>query len=424
MDSDEIDETTLSNVEVFEIPTQDEFDRDYLESLDMDSEEGYMEVPIGVVQDNNSLWDFPPFNDVSAWINHPAIDDHESHNKQFNTKELRKDGLFLSKESLVYACQRYSIKQRREYGVRYSDTKRLLLECRRGKDNCQWELRASKKKKEGMWRITTYSGDHTCEVDIIRPDNVHFNKHFIGMDIKDLIREDLRYSPKQVRELMRSKYGYKISYIKAWKACQKAFVYLFGDWEDSFATLPAYMGVLKETNLGSIVYWDKSTLDSGNESVNRVFWAFGPAISGFTHCRPAISIDATHLNGKWKGVLMIAVALDAENEILPLGYALVESENIDSWRWFMTCIRNDITHREGLCIISDRHAGIMRVMEEDDWKPPNAYHRICIRHFASNFNTKAKCLAKKALLTSIGYENQQIKFCDRFKELKELVKDN
>ncbi|KAL9665425.1 hypothetical protein QQ045_020845 [Rhodiola kirilowii] len=75
-----------------------------------------------------------------------------------------------------------------------------------------------------------------------------------------------------------------------------------------------------------------------------------PAIDGFTHCRPAISIDATHLNGKWKGVLMISVALDVENEILPLAYALVESENIDSWKWFMTCIRNGVTQREGLCI--------------------------------------------------------------------------
>ncbi|KAL9688732.1 hypothetical protein QQ045_033156 [Rhodiola kirilowii] len=220
---------------------------------------------------------------------------------------------------------------------------------------------------------------------------------------------------------MRSKYGYKISYIKAWKARQKAFVYLFGEWEESFTKLPAYMGVLKETNPDGIVYWDKLTLDSGNASVNRVFWAFSPAIDRFTHWRPVISIDATHLNGKWKGVLIIVVALDAENEILPLAYALVESENIDSWKWFMTCIRNGVTQREGLCIISDRHAGIIRVMEEDDWKPSKAYHRICIRHFASNFNIKVKCMVKKALLTSIGYENQQIKLCNRFKE---LLKDN
>ncbi|CAM8937439.1 unnamed protein product [Rhodiola kirilowii] len=111
MDSDEIDELTLSTVEVFKILTQDEFDRDHLESLDIDSEEGYMEVPIGVVQDNNSLWDFPPFNDVSAWINHPAINDHGSHNEQFNTKELRKGGLFLNARLNVNG--NYELRRRR-----------------------------------------------------------------------------------------------------------------------------------------------------------------------------------------------------------------------------------------------------------------------------------------------------------------------
>ncbi|KAL9686888.1 hypothetical protein QQ045_031281 [Rhodiola kirilowii] len=229
-----------------------------------------------------------------------------------------------------------------------------------------------------VWRIIKYEHDkHTCEVDIVRIDNVHFNKQFIAMDIKDVIQEDLRYSPKQVMKLMLSKYVYKITYIKAWKALQKAFVYLFGEWEGSFKKLPAYMEMLQESNPGSIVYWDKSTLDSGNVSVNRVFWAFYPAINGFTHCRLVISIDATHLIGKWKGVLMIAVTFDAENGILPIAYALVESENVESWKWFMMCIRNGVTERQGLCIISDRHIGIMRVMKEDEWKPPNAYHHFC-----------------------------------------------
>ncbi|KAL9680146.1 hypothetical protein QQ045_018024 [Rhodiola kirilowii] len=166
------------------------------------------------------------------------------------------------------------------------------------------------------------------------------------------------------------------------------------------------MDMLKESNPGSIVHWDTSTLDSGRVSLNRVFWSFAPAIEGFKHCRPVISIDATHLIGKWKGVLMIAVSLDAQNEILPLAYALVEGENIESWKWFMTCIRSGVTQRDGLCIISDRHIGIMRAMEEEAWSPPRAYHRLCLRHFTSNFNQKAKCLAHKDLLYNIAKENQ------------------
>ncbi|KAL9667746.1 hypothetical protein QQ045_002111 [Rhodiola kirilowii] len=171
-------------------------------------EEGYVEVPIAGEGVDNSLWNFPSFNDVSPMMNLPVIDDHGSHTSKFNTKELREGGMFMNKDLLIHACRKYHIKCRREYRTINSDSKRMILECRGGKDKCEWELRASKKKKEGMWRIIKYKHDkHTCEVDIVRIDNVHFNKQFIAMDIKDLIQEDLRYSPKQVMKLMLSKYG-------------------------------------------------------------------------------------------------------------------------------------------------------------------------------------------------------------------------
>ncbi|KAL9688003.1 hypothetical protein QQ045_032415 [Rhodiola kirilowii] len=225
------------------------------------------------------------------------------------------------------------------------------------------------------------------------------------MDIRDLIQEKLRFSPYEVQALMRSKYGYKIAYMKAWKSRQKTLLHIIGVWEAPFEKLLAYMNMLKDSNPGSIVHWDTSMLDSGRVSLNRVFWSFAPAIEGFKHFRTVISIDATHLIGKWKA------------------YALVEGENIESWKWFMTCIRSGVTQRDGLCIFSDMHIGIMRVMEEEAWSPPRAYHRLCLRHFTSNFNQKAKCLSHKDLFYNIADENHQIKFCNRLKDLKELVND-
>jgi len=40
---------------------------------------------------------------------------------------------------------------------------------------------------------------------------------------------------------------------------------------------------------------------------------FDPCIRGSKHCRPMISIDATHLYGKYKGKLSIAMATDGNN---------------------------------------------------------------------------------------------------------------
>jgi hypothetical protein len=54
-------------------------------------------------------------------------------------------------------------------------------------------------------------------------------------------------------------------------------------------------------------------------------------VAGFAHCRPIVSVDATFLTGKYKGTLMVAIGMTAENQLLPLAFTLVEGENNESW---------------------------------------------------------------------------------------------
>ncbi|KAL9691858.1 hypothetical protein QQ045_012285 [Rhodiola kirilowii] len=114
-----------------------------------------------------------------------------------------------------------------EYATYKSDKKRLILQCRDEHGKCQWHLRA--KKGIPMWEITRDGEAHSCERDVIPKDNPHFNKDFIAMDVIDLIKEKLRYTPGAIRRIMGEKYGYEISYFKAWEARQKALKMLFGD---------------------------------------------------------------------------------------------------------------------------------------------------------------------------------------------------
>ena len=62
----------------------------------------------------------------------------------------------------------------------------------------------------------------------------------------------------------------------------------------------------------------------------RVFWLFKPSIEGFEHCRPVLSIDGTHLYGKYKSTLMIVMKCDGNNHLFPLAFAISEGENFDS----------------------------------------------------------------------------------------------
>ena len=131
--------------------------------------------------------------------------------------------------------------------------------------------------------------------------------------------------------------------------------------------------------------------ERGTYKFKSVFWAFRPCIVGFKHCRPVMSIDATHLYGKYKGKLLITMATDANNKIYPLAFAIVESESTETWGWFLACIRRYVTDWSKLCIISDRHSGIQAVFKgtsRDFLQPPMTEHRYCLRHLCSTINTR------------------------------------
>ena len=43
-----------------------------------------------------------------------------------------------------------------------------------------------------------------------------------------------------------------------------------------------------------------------------------------------MSIEDTHLYGKYKAMLLIAMGCDGNNQLLPLTFAITEDEKIDS----------------------------------------------------------------------------------------------
>ncbi|KAL9675978.1 hypothetical protein QQ045_004189 [Rhodiola kirilowii] len=100
------------------------------------------------------------------------------------------------------------------------------------------------------------------------------------------------------------------------------------------------MQALQDSNNNSnFVKWDVTPPDDGTMPVNRIFLGFSKCIHAFNHCRPILSIGGTHMYGKYNAKLLAAIGLDANNHILTLAFALVESENTSSWKWFMSCIQ-------------------------------------------------------------------------------------
>ncbi|XP_072090440.1 uncharacterized protein [Arachis hypogaea] len=133
-------------------------------------------------------------------------------------------------------------------------------------------------------------------------------------------------------------------------------------------------------------------VDESTVYFHRLFWTFPPYIEAFRNCKPLVSIDGTHLYGKYGGTLLLAIAQDGNSNILPIAFALVEGENAESWSFFLSNLRSHVTPQEGIFVISDRHNGIKAALEdpENGWLPSRAFRAYCIRHVAANFSLSSK----------------------------------
>lgn len=141
-------------------------------------------------------------------------------------------------------------------------------------------------------------------------------------------------------------------------------------------------------------------------------------------CRPVISIDGAHLKGSYKGKLLVAASKDANNNILPISYAIVDEETVHSWCWFLGHFRNFVAPNRQLCVLSDRHKGIIHAMENlEEWKEPLAYHRFCLRHVRSNLMKRYKNVNLKKICWSMGSTTQKRKFTKYIREIKAINRE-
>jgi hypothetical protein len=61
--------------------------------------------------------------------------------------------------------------------------------------------------------------------------------------------------------------------------------------------------------------------------------------------------------------MLTAIGVDGNNQLLPVAFALVESENTDNWYYFLERVKVAVVRdREDVCLIHDRHAGIPRAI--------------------------------------------------------------
>ncbi|XP_070035157.1 uncharacterized protein [Nicotiana tomentosiformis] len=205
--------------------------------------------------------------------------------------------------------------------------------------------------------MDTFSGKH-----------FNLNVDLIFLVLIPHIEASIRYEIKECITFVHLEYGYTINKRKAFLGRKRAFEIVYSSWDKSFASLPRY-----------------------------VFWAFKPAIDGFVHCRPVISIDDTHVYGKYDIKLLIAVEVDANGSIFLLAFAIFANESQETWTLFLNHLKEHV----------------VRNVQE-----PYAYHRYCVRHLKANFQKAHSYKDLHELMWMAATDHQECKFRRRIESIR------
>ena len=147
------------------------------------------------------------------------------------------------------------------------------------------------------------------------------------------------------------------------------------------------------------------------------FFSLGACIRGFRSCRPVICVDGTFLKSRYKGHMLCAVALDADSALYPLAFALVDSENQNSWKYFMLKLKEAIGDVDNLVFVSDRHASIIHAVEVVF---PEAHHGACYHHVSMNVVAKFKTDHTHSEMYNAAYSYRKSKFHKHFENIKQM----
>ncbi|XP_070036458.1 uncharacterized protein [Nicotiana tomentosiformis] len=294
--------------------------------------------------------------------------------------EIKVGSIFDKKKSIINCFSNIAIKGHFEFKVIRSSSTRYSLKCNDKK--CGWYVRAFRIKDSTLFKIVKIEKYHNYSVNTMKADQRHATSKLIRGYIIDNLR-DPRFegTPAFVMAEMQKLHGLDIGYHKVWRAIQHASALIRGTPEENYELLSSYLYMMKSKNSGT---YTNIKIDDNNRFLY-MFYTYGSSIAGWNHCRPVIAVDATFLKSKYRGVLMISVSKDANNQIFPLAFGIAESENNNSYEWYFSELHNAIGSRDILIFLSDKHQSIAHVIAKVF---PESHHGICIYHLEQNLKRR------------------------------------
>nr|XP_043625705.1 uncharacterized protein LOC122597137 [Erigeron canadensis] len=248
-------------------------------------------------------------------------------------------------------------------GVRNAKEKGIVVE-----NPCPFRLWASWIQDESTFEIKSLRTKHTCSKKQHLSGIV--TAWWIARQFGDKIRMSKKITLSKLRHMVMRLYNVRVTLSQCSKARAKAIYDMTTILNNHYARIWDYAEAINKTNLGSTVEVNVQSNPDGTTTIQRF-----------------ICVSKLARKGTAQGELLSAVGRDANNQVFPIAWALVDVETKENWLWFCRLIQNDLGlgNGDGIAIISYQHKGLIEAVAQ---VLPNCEHRQCARHVYANFSKK------------------------------------
>lgn len=277
---------------------------------------------------------------------------------------------------------KYAIGRGFVYKFVKNETTRVTVKCTG--ENCPWRIHASESSRKQKFVIKKMNNVHTCGGGNGKDGQRRATRQWLTSVIKEKLQTTPQCKPKEIVRELYEDYGVSLTYSQVWRGREDAQKELYSALNETFSQLPWLCERILETNPGSVALLS-ATHDS---KFRRLFVSLHASLQGFENgCRPLLFLDRIPLKANTHCKLLAAAAVDGDDSIFPVAFAVLEDETYDSWMWFLTQLRYAVGESRVITFVSNRQKGL------DEAVPQifaDSHHCYCLHQLIDDFKLELK----------------------------------
>jgi len=235
--------------------------------------------------------------------------------------------IFAGRVQFKDALIKYGLATRRHLNFPKDEKDRIKCKC--SWKACPWMIYASKDKEH--FKEKTFNDVHQYPQ---RRDNRLVTAPRIADRFEHIIRANPSWRLLNIKETVLLEMGAEVSLSKIKRAKSIVMRRIYESCKGEYAKVFQYQAEILRTNPGSTV---AVCLDPDYDFpvFQRIYVCFDACKKDFiAGCRKVIGVDGCFFKGACNGELICAIRRDANNQIYPVAWAVVEKETENSWSWF------------------------------------------------------------------------------------------